>query len=607
MLVALLLLAFRIATLPRTIWELDEVLFTRGVMKFEPLAHHPHPPGYPLTVGLGKFVAMFGVDAFRALQIVSLLSDAIGVFFLTLALAELIAVYRSFSTRGQDDEVSAPVYRGLSERASGGEGATVAWIAALGALLFHATASMLVHGALALSDPPALMFLQIAICGLAYARRSPGAAMWMLAIGSAGAIGCRPQYAVAVLPFLLVALLALRIRRAAIALGIFTAACLLWFVPLVQATGGVRGFADYETKQASYVAAQDAEVSRTGYTAKEVALRFVSHPYGPKLLAIPALLLGLVGALRMARTLRIEALALLLLYGAQTLFCFLSADPADGARYVLPAVLAWCVFGACAIPLVLQRAAIAQGLVVIVLASGAMIYVKPILQQRLESDAPFSRAVRDLQNTKGAVVLYPTSLKPHAELLLANFTLRPIDPGLAEFVASPRRVVRIVDGRLRNRADVFASYEWSSSDALRKLTRDRYEAITLVEVPPEKRFATIAGIHPLEVDEQGREWRWLGPDASLQVPAGYAEATLQLSLPDDGLLEENVVDVRASGDARVVRVARGRTESVTLRLTGATQSIELRAARSLVPAEVSEINHDRRLLAVQLQDLALTR
>ena len=36
--------AAQILVAPRSFWELDEVLFARGVMDFDPLSHHPHPP-----------------------------------------------------------------------------------------------------------------------------------------------------------------------------------------------------------------------------------------------------------------------------------------------------------------------------------------------------------------------------------------------------------------------------------------------------------------------------------------------------------------------------------------------------------------------------------
>ena len=51
---ALIVLLSRVYTMPRTFWESDELLFAGAVKKFDPWSSHPHPPGYPLYVGLGK-------------------------------------------------------------------------------------------------------------------------------------------------------------------------------------------------------------------------------------------------------------------------------------------------------------------------------------------------------------------------------------------------------------------------------------------------------------------------------------------------------------------------------------------------------------------------
>ena len=49
----LVVAAARLLTLPRSVWEWDEILFLEGVRDFDPVRHHPHPPGYPLLIGLG--------------------------------------------------------------------------------------------------------------------------------------------------------------------------------------------------------------------------------------------------------------------------------------------------------------------------------------------------------------------------------------------------------------------------------------------------------------------------------------------------------------------------------------------------------------------------
>src|SRR3954470_7316865 len=68
----------RLLSMPRTLWEADEHLFVAGVKSFEPLANHPHPPGYPLYIGLGKLAAAFMDDVFFALVVLSIVACVVG-------------------------------------------------------------------------------------------------------------------------------------------------------------------------------------------------------------------------------------------------------------------------------------------------------------------------------------------------------------------------------------------------------------------------------------------------------------------------------------------------------------------------------------------------
>ena len=127
---ALAILVSRLMTLPRTPWELDEILFTRAVIDFEPLRSRPHPPGYPLLVGLGKLVHVVVTDPWFALVVLSVVSSIIGFFALSRAATAI-----------------------TGERDTG----------CVAALIFYFSASMLVHGTLALSDAPMLMFTALAL------------------------------------------------------------------------------------------------------------------------------------------------------------------------------------------------------------------------------------------------------------------------------------------------------------------------------------------------------------------------------------------------------------------------------------------------------------
>src|SRR6266571_7631746 len=86
---ALLVLISRLATMPKTFWEGDELLFAAAVQKFDPWSSRPHPPGYPLYVGLGKFFALFATP-FAALVTISIIASVIGFVALSIAFNHLL-------------------------------------------------------------------------------------------------------------------------------------------------------------------------------------------------------------------------------------------------------------------------------------------------------------------------------------------------------------------------------------------------------------------------------------------------------------------------------------------------------------------------------------
>ena len=45
--------------MPASPWEFDEPLFFQALHKYDPVAHHPPPPGYPVFIGVGKVFRLF--------------------------------------------------------------------------------------------------------------------------------------------------------------------------------------------------------------------------------------------------------------------------------------------------------------------------------------------------------------------------------------------------------------------------------------------------------------------------------------------------------------------------------------------------------------------
>src|SRR5262249_4623809 len=72
-------------------WDHDSVQFALGVERYDLAAHHPHPPGYPLYIGLLKVLAALGVDSLHSMVALSILGGALGAGVLVLLVGRLLS------------------------------------------------------------------------------------------------------------------------------------------------------------------------------------------------------------------------------------------------------------------------------------------------------------------------------------------------------------------------------------------------------------------------------------------------------------------------------------------------------------------------------------
>jgi hypothetical protein len=569
----------RLLTLPRSLWEWDEVLFIRGVVQFDPLHHSPHPPGYPLLIGLGKAMAWIVGDPFTSLVALSVISSCVG--FLALASA-----YRSFAG-GEDHRAGVA-----------------------GALLFHVSPAMLVYGPLALSDPPALMFLSLALAAAGWLIERPrGRMLPAAALGAfaSAAIGCRPQLALAVLPMLAVALALAGGRKVwGAALGAFTAVSLAWFVPLVVAVGGPAGFLSFLGKQAGLVAAYDATQPRAGMSWGRVITRFLAHPWGDRWTSMPVLLLAGAGAaVAVARRLR-TALPLAVLTAVELTFALAVMNPQDAVRYALPGMLGVAFAAGIGTETLARRLRVPVGALVLagLFAAGTVHYTSPLLMARTRIPSPPVQAIRWAQHNlpPSTVFLVEKELAAHVDYLLPRSERVPIDDGLQRFAGKGGRPVYLL-GDGESGWPGAQTFRWPESDAYGKLTRDLYRVVSLSPIPPSRRYRVERGVYAYEPTAREAKWRWLGPEAAVRLfPHGSPRLALTLAVPGQAPWLSNRVTVLVDGvPATAVEIPRGARRTVVLPLPeGNEVVVAFRSEASFVPS-----GSDTRRLAVQLIDLEL--
>jgi hypothetical protein len=559
----------RLLTLPKSLWEWDEVLFVRGVVHFDPIHHSPHPPGYPLLIGLGKVMAWITGDPFAGLVALSVISSLVG--FVALATA-----FRSFA---------------------GSEQAGVA-----GALLFHFSPAMLVYGPLALSDPPALMFLSLALAaaGRLIERRTVPAASLALGAFASAAIGCRPQLCLAVLPMLAVTLILAGGRKVWIVLAAFTAISLLWFVPLVVAVGGPSGLVPFLTKQAGLVVAYDAAQPRAGMSWKGVASRFLAHPWGDRWLSLPILLLAGLGAFVARRS--SMAIPLAVLTAVELAFSLAVMNPHDAVRYALPGMLGIAFAAGAGTEALARRLRIPALLLAGLFAAGAVHYTWPLLSARTRTESPPVQAIRWAQANLPAqtVFLVDKELGAHVAYLLPRSRV-PFDEGFAGRPGLP--VWLIAEGETG--LPGARTFRWPESDAYGKLTRDLYRVVSLSPIPPGRRYRVERGVFGYEPTAREAAWRWLAPEAAVRlVPAGARELSLSLAVPTVAPLASNRVTITVAGaPAAEVEIPGGERRTVTVPLPAPMETTEVevvfRSGASFVPSGTP------RRLAVQLVGLEM--
>jgi hypothetical protein len=74
-LIATFVAVTRWLALARSPWDSDEGLFMSALRHYDVVAHHPHPPGFPLFILTAKIFARLGFSDFHALQLISFVAS----------------------------------------------------------------------------------------------------------------------------------------------------------------------------------------------------------------------------------------------------------------------------------------------------------------------------------------------------------------------------------------------------------------------------------------------------------------------------------------------------------------------------------------------------
>lgn len=246
----------------RSFWEWDDIMFANALHRFNLQEHVPHPPGYPLFIGMGRLLNFFLHDDLKSLVFIN-------VFFGSLLIFPLYFFYRYFAST-----------------------LVALWAAILS--LFNWV--VWVYSETALSDLTSLFWVFTSLAFLYRYEENRYFLPGMISMGIA--IGFSPQkalFGVLLLPLLLWWKVRSGARRcAATGLAGLVGTCLAWVVPLILASGGPAAYWDvlkrHGRESAAYIPGYMLLRDRMSF-ADFVTTKFISM-WGDAYFAL--LILGLV-------------------------------------------------------------------------------------------------------------------------------------------------------------------------------------------------------------------------------------------------------------------------------------------------------------------------
>jgi Glycosyltransferase family 87 len=393
---ALLVAITRWPAIAKTLWDWDEALFVLALRDYDVVAYHPHPPGFPLFVGLAKLIPL---DAFHALQTVVVLA-ALFVFPAAFFLAR---------------ELRANTF-----------------VATASALILAFLPNVWFYGGTAFSDVPSLVLSLLACALLLRGCRDER----MLLIGCAVlglAAAIRPQnLLIGFAPF---AIAFLARRNTALRGLIITAAIVIVsYGAAAAATGSVAAYFSAIAEHGRYIRRVDSFLSDIRPSLFRVFDDFFLRPFRAPLINIVLLVLAAFALWRR----RAHTIAALAIFGPFLLFAWLFLDFHSASRFSIAYMPLFAILAADGLELFPQRLRLP---LLAAFVAVMFVWTFPVLQVVRSTEAPPVAAMRFVRTSADPVISYievDEALGPHAEVFLQGF----------ERATKGRRVVvRVAEGK----------------------------------------------------------------------------------------------------------------------------------------------------------------
>lgn len=495
--IAALCAVSRFAARARSLWDWDEVLFCLGMRSFDITLHHPHPPGFPVYIALGRIVRPVVGDDFRSLQAINLVS-AMFLFPAVFMLARELRL--RFAT----------------------------CVAA--AALFVFFPNVWFYGGTAFSDVPSITLVVFGAALLLRGCRDQRA-YWAGALCVALAVGIRPQNAlVGMFPFLL----ASRHRRprdiaVAVLIGVIVVGTA--FGGAIAATGSFDAYRSTVRAHGDYISRVDSFHNPVRPPLWRLVALFFAKQYSSPALSIVVTLfvaISIIGAIR-SRDRRLIFNALV--FGPVAVAAWLFLDRYSVTRFSIGYLPMFAIFAADGIDRVARGRPRVEAAIAIVIIGAFIAYTLPVLAPVRRDIAPSVAAVEAAKSHFNAATddLYVAfDMVPFVDYLMPDVPYIKVLDERAMLLSSSGKTPHLIAEIIPTTPAGFVFRR--ARPRLWNISRRHYYGVAYATVTRFPQF--VSGWYPAE-RSRDQEWRSVAAKSVTILPDSKGDSLLRLGFTAD--------------------------------------------------------------------------
>lgn len=557
----------------RSLWDWDEALFCLGMRSYDVTQHHPHPPGFPVYIGLGRIVRLIIHSDFRALQAINLAAG--------------ILLFPAMFLLARELKLRFPT-------------ATIA-----GALCAFFP-NVWFFGGTAFSDIASIVLVIFAVAFLLRGCRS-GESYLVGAFLLALAAGIRPQnLMIGLAPALIATWYRAKESWRDVVFAVLIGAVVIAvaFGGAIAATGSFDGYMSAVHAHGDYISRVDSFRSPDRPPLWRLFDRFFIKQYDFTPLGI---IISLFVAVSIAGAIRERDRAMLinfLTFGPFAISAWLMLDRFSISRFSIGYIPMFAIFAADGVARIARHRPAVEYLLGGAFALGFAVWAFPSFAAVRRSDSPTVLGVQAINN-----------LDPRRDDLFVGVAMHPF----MQVLAPNRPYVKVLDERAlplsigNRRPWLLAEIDLTkpggyvfhrAHDQLWSIARRHYFDVALEPVTKQAQF--VSGWYLAERSDVD-EWRWMSGHSVTRLPAASGDTVLRLegTFPVELLPQKPNVTVMLNGDILdrfVPSEEHWQRDYHGNHPNGAPSTLEIVVDKTYTPAR-TEAGGDARALAFSLRFL----